>query len=461
MEDDLVNKWKKFSLTAEESEGVMIPARKNEGIREKGSLCLVGRLLSKRPYNFEAFRNTMIGAWRLTKKLDIKKAGEQLIMVQFFHRLDKQRVMDGSPWSFDKQLLILKEYDGDIQPSEIDLTWSPFWIQIHNLPFNQREKGTGEAISKKCGQVLDIDVNADGIGWGRCLRVRVLVDVMSTSFSKKCFYPSLLKRIKTQIKNADPNHRKINHNILIVMAGQTDTVTKPSRSDAVLDPDHQLQMASLVRAHSIPWHLSAPSSSTVATTPITISPSEFGLELATELDPTIGWVCGFFLKLISRNNSLNRQVLPDASVVVLLPEFLSLQSQSQAIILGANDAVEQDESKNASIRKGHHERAYAVVEEIPVQVETYHLFDRLVIRIPRAIIELCIQAGVDLPELALPKVNLLMQRKVNYKTGSSGTAMLMRMLFYLRAFSLNPDNSKIKGLELSRLSYTYQKKENH
>ncbi|KAK2989806.1 hypothetical protein RJ640_006123 [Escallonia rubra] len=85
--------------------------------------------------------------------------------------------MDGSPWSFDKQLLILKEYDGDTQPSEIDLNWSPFWIQIHNLPFNQMEKGTGEAIGRRCSQVLDMDVNADGIGWGRCLRVRVLVDV--------------------------------------------------------------------------------------------------------------------------------------------------------------------------------------------------------------------------------------------------------------------------------------------
>ncbi|KAK2973210.1 hypothetical protein RJ640_024497 [Escallonia rubra] len=107
----------------------------------------------------------------------MKQVGENLILVQFFHRLDKQRVMEGSPWSFDKQLLILKEYDGDTQPSEIDLKCSPFWIQIHNLPFNQMEKGMGEAIGRKCGEVLELDVNGDGIGWGRCLRVRVLLDV--------------------------------------------------------------------------------------------------------------------------------------------------------------------------------------------------------------------------------------------------------------------------------------------
>ncbi|KAK2980739.1 hypothetical protein RJ640_002551 [Escallonia rubra] len=64
--------------------------------------------------------------------------------------------------------------------------------------------------------------------------------------------------------------------------------------------------------------------------------------------------------------------------------------------------------QNASIRKGHHEWVDAVVEDILVQVEAYHLFDRLGIRIPHAerfsitrvpaVVELRIQAGVDLPE---------------------------------------------------------------
>ncbi|KAK2975405.1 hypothetical protein RJ640_029278 [Escallonia rubra] len=81
-------------------------------------------------------------------------------------------------------------------------------------------------------------------------------------------------------------------------------------------------------------------------------------------------------------------------------------------------------SQTASIRKGHHERADAVVEEILVHVETYHLFDHLGIRIPRAVVELRIKAGVDLPEFALPKVNSLMHKKANYKTSSSGTVSM-------------------------------------
>ncbi|OMO90884.1 hypothetical protein COLO4_18814 [Corchorus olitorius] len=63
---------------------------------------------------------------------------------------------------------------------------------------------------------------------------------------------------------------------------------------------------------------------------------------------------------------------------------------------------------NASIRRGLHEWSYAIVEDVFLPVDTYHLYDRLGKRIrheerfsiPRvpAVVELCIQAGVDIPE---------------------------------------------------------------
>ncbi|THF95007.1 hypothetical protein TEA_013349 [Camellia sinensis var. sinensis] len=64
--------------------------------------------------------------------------------------------------------------------------------------------------------------------------------------------------------------------------------------------------------------------------------------------------------------------------------------------------------QGAPFRRGTHEWTNAVVEDILVPIEAYHLFDRLGNRMPHeerfsipripAIVELCIQAGVDLPE---------------------------------------------------------------
>ncbi|XP_039018053.1 APO protein 2, chloroplastic-like [Hibiscus syriacus] len=62
----------------------------------------------------------------------------------------------------------------------------------------------------------------------------------------------------------------------------------------------------------------------------------------------------------------------------------------------------------ASIRKGLHQWTYATVDDVLLPVDAYHLYDRLGKRIrhderfsiPRipAVVELCIQAGVDVPE---------------------------------------------------------------
>ncbi|XP_048321744.2 APO protein 2, chloroplastic isoform X2 [Ziziphus jujuba] len=63
---------------------------------------------------------------------------------------------------------------------------------------------------------------------------------------------------------------------------------------------------------------------------------------------------------------------------------------------------------NSSIRKGLHDWTTATVEDIFLPIEAYHLYDRLGKRIPHeerfaipripALVELCIQAGVDIPE---------------------------------------------------------------
>ncbi|KAF7806534.1 APO protein 2, chloroplastic [Senna tora] len=63
---------------------------------------------------------------------------------------------------------------------------------------------------------------------------------------------------------------------------------------------------------------------------------------------------------------------------------------------------------HANLRKSHHEWTNAFIEDVLVPVEAYHLYDRLGKRIshderfsiPRipAVVELCIQAGVEIPE---------------------------------------------------------------
>ena len=72
----------------------------------------------------------------------------------------------------------MKEFVGEQVPKEISLWQSPFWIQIHNLPLNNRTRETGWAIGSKLGEVMEVDVAESRVQWGKYLRVRVKMDVM-------------------------------------------------------------------------------------------------------------------------------------------------------------------------------------------------------------------------------------------------------------------------------------------
>ena len=98
-------------------------------------------------------------------------------MVEFRDRRDKKKIMEMQPWSYEKRLIILQEFEGEQTPKEVVLKWTPFWIQIHNLPLKSRTKETGYSISATIGEVVKVDVVENGVQWGKCLRVRVMVDV--------------------------------------------------------------------------------------------------------------------------------------------------------------------------------------------------------------------------------------------------------------------------------------------
>ena len=40
----------------------------------------------------------------------------------------KKKILDMSPWNFEKQLVIIQEFEGELTPMEMELKWSPFWI---------------------------------------------------------------------------------------------------------------------------------------------------------------------------------------------------------------------------------------------------------------------------------------------------------------------------------------------
>ncbi|KAL2902768.1 hypothetical protein RDABS01_027850 [Bienertia sinuspersici] len=174
MAEELMNKCARLSITSDEEEIVEFSDPNDKSIEDKVNLSLVGKIQTVRPYNFNAFRNTMNQIWSLTKKAVFREIENNMFVIQFFHWRDKEKVMNGRPWSFDQHLILLQDLDSSMQPSDIKLSTSPFWVRIYNLPFDCRTKEHVTTLAGKVGEVLEVE--DDIIGWDKSMRVKVLLN---------------------------------------------------------------------------------------------------------------------------------------------------------------------------------------------------------------------------------------------------------------------------------------------
>ncbi|XP_021737157.1 uncharacterized protein LOC110703672 [Chenopodium quinoa] len=129
MEDEMVAKWSNLKITAEEDDIADLGASNSEADGSKIALSLVGKILT---------------------------------------------VLDGAPWNFDNQLLLLGDINGDEQPESIELKYFPFWVRLYNLPLDSRSNSDVKIIAEKVGVVLEVE--DDELGWDKSRRVRIMVD---------------------------------------------------------------------------------------------------------------------------------------------------------------------------------------------------------------------------------------------------------------------------------------------
>ena len=158
-----------------EEEEVIDAALLNPNPVNNVSLLLLGRLLTERSFNVEAFKRTITTVWAPTHGLVIRVLRPNLFAFQFYHWKDMMKVLDGRPWCFDNMLVVLKEADGDEPPDQVTLYDSPFWIRLKNLPFNMRSDAVVRALIGNLGEILEIE--EDVLGFGRYRRVKVMLDI--------------------------------------------------------------------------------------------------------------------------------------------------------------------------------------------------------------------------------------------------------------------------------------------
>lgn len=149
------------------------------------SMLLAVTLWMTRGYNEAGFEQAMANAWRPQRGLIFRTVADNLFVVQFFHPMDVQHVIDDGPWHFMRHIVIVRQVGGgtilvplrrgiffmtDDNPD--DVIWLEF--QYERLPdfcyycgfLDHTERDCLEAFAAGIGQIIPRE-------YGESLRARM------------------------------------------------------------------------------------------------------------------------------------------------------------------------------------------------------------------------------------------------------------------------------------------------
>lgn len=157
--EKLADQYSAISFEEEESCGISYEA---EGSIEGGidaRWCLVGRFLSERVIDFEKMQHSMAALWKPGRGVYIKSLEPNLFLFQFYHDVDINRVIEGSPWTYDRMQLVFERLkEGDV-PRQVQLNKLDFWVQLHDIEHGFMSERVCRDVGNYIGEFLDSDKN--------------------------------------------------------------------------------------------------------------------------------------------------------------------------------------------------------------------------------------------------------------------------------------------------------------
>lgn len=137
---------------------------------------LLGRVHTDRPYSFQRMKRALSAAWRPRRLISFQDLDSNMFLVKFDNFVDLKRVLADGPWSFERNLVVLKSIDSDEQPSEFEMTKVLFWIRLLSVPLSRTNKTFVGGIAAKLGEVMEVD-NAYFLNKGKHIRAIVMINI--------------------------------------------------------------------------------------------------------------------------------------------------------------------------------------------------------------------------------------------------------------------------------------------
>ncbi|MBA0655467.1 hypothetical protein Goklo_007947 [Gossypium klotzschianum] len=103
--------------------------------------------------------NTEKGGGGFSTGVQIWDLGEKRFLFQFFHVMDLERVLKGSPWTFNNHLLVLYKLQWREDLLKVPLILTPFWVQIHDVPIDFFSENLAMQLGNFIRNFIDWDLS--------------------------------------------------------------------------------------------------------------------------------------------------------------------------------------------------------------------------------------------------------------------------------------------------------------
>lgn len=152
-----------------------------DDVQESINTCknsLIEKILSDKSIPTPSLHNSMAGIWSKPAGLKITEIEGKLYQISMDKEQDLTRILKGNPWIIRNCWLVLHSWDRKINPSELDFSKIPLWVQMWGLPLHCRSICMGNQIGSQIGQVLDVGLY-DYPDSARIVKAKILFDINS------------------------------------------------------------------------------------------------------------------------------------------------------------------------------------------------------------------------------------------------------------------------------------------
>ncbi|XBI35718.1 hypothetical protein VPH35_121373 [Triticum aestivum] len=193
-ESNLESKFEGLNLCGEEEEELDLSGEV-EGLLEETRWLGVFRVHTQRPFSHVALFKDMRNASASAQDVIYKAKGDNRFIVQFMCLGDWNRVMNGGPWLFRREAVVIEEYDGLTDVYEYKIDRIPVCARTKGIPDVIMQKSAlSEKVANKVGvRPIKVFVTAGRINMAQYLRARVFVK-LDTPLVR--FVPLTLKEMK-------------------------------------------------------------------------------------------------------------------------------------------------------------------------------------------------------------------------------------------------------------------------